>query len=205
MLTLKLDSGHQEDGNIDRKKLGRKIFSDEAARRKLNEITHYYIRWEMAKRLFWNFLNGTQLVVLDIPLLFETNFHKFTGAHFAGLTKTERSNRLQCGSVCRPSNSVATVNEKRQHKQWGGADKVGFFQNLFLLYTSYADDRINAQMPMDQKVKFADYVIDNSGSLSHTSIQVDQLCQKIIPPPTVFTYRSNNPFFASCAEVNQCQ
>jgi dephospho-CoA kinase len=43
--------------------------------------------------------------------------------------------------------------------------------------TGLADEqiqaRINAQMPMEQKAKFGDFVIDNSGSLDNTRAQVE--------------------------------
>jgi dephospho-CoA kinase len=38
-----------------------------------------------------------------------------------------------------------------------------------------AQDRIDAQMPVDQKADFADYVIDNDGSLDDTRRQVEEV------------------------------
>ena len=43
-----------------------------------------------------------------------------------------------------------------------------------------AKARIAAQMPMDEKIRFADYVIDTSGSLKSTMDQVDIIYQKLL-------------------------
>lgn len=60
------------DGSLDRKKLGRLVFSDQEKLKKLNEITHPYIIREI-KRLLENCYRSGEhkIVVLDIPLLFE--------------------------------------------------------------------------------------------------------------------------------------
>jgi dephospho-CoA kinase len=42
-----------------------------------------------------------------------------------------------------------------------------------------AMSRINSQMPADEKVRFADYVIDNSGSPDETNIQVRRIWQEL--------------------------
>ena len=39
--------------------------------------------------------------------------------------------------------------------------------------------RIRSQMPMEEKVKFADFVIDNSGSVERTREQVEQVYQQL--------------------------
>ena len=41
-----------------------------------------------------------------------------------------------------------------------------------------ARKRISLQMPLEQKLRFADYVIDNSGSLEETQLQVDTLVKE---------------------------
>jgi dephospho-CoA kinase len=42
-----------------------------------------------------------------------------------------------------------------------------------------AINRIDSQMSLEKKLKKADYVIDNSASLSHTRIQVKQIWQEL--------------------------
>lgn len=60
------------DGSIDRKKLGQIIFSDPAARERLNAITHPRIRERMKEETTRLVKEGVELIVLDIALLIET-------------------------------------------------------------------------------------------------------------------------------------
>jgi len=48
------------------------------------------------------------------------------------------------------------------------------------LTESEAKARIAAQMPMDEKIRLADYVINSSGSLKYTLEQVDIIYQKLL-------------------------
>lgn len=43
-----------------------------------------------------------------------------------------------------------------------------------------AEDRVAAQMPLSEKEKLADYIIDNSGSVADTYKQVDQVIEQIL-------------------------
>lgn len=61
-----------EDLTIDRKKLGNLIFNDENERKKLNSIVHPAIRMKMKQNKEQYLQEGNQHVVLDIPLLFES-------------------------------------------------------------------------------------------------------------------------------------
>ncbi|MFN8008901.1 MAG: dephospho-CoA kinase [Terriglobia bacterium] len=40
-------------------------------------------------------------------------------------------------------------------------------------------NRVSLQMPLDEKIRFADFVVDNSGSLENTQAQVNHLFQKL--------------------------
>ena len=40
-------------------------------------------------------------------------------------------------------------------------------------------DRIRAQMPIDEKKKFADFIIDNEGSIENTKLQLDLIITKL--------------------------
>jgi dephospho-CoA kinase len=59
------------DGSLDRKRLGALVFSDEAARRRLNAITHPRVRQLSAERFAELSRQGAALAAYDVPLLFE--------------------------------------------------------------------------------------------------------------------------------------
>ena len=57
---------------IDRKKLGEIVFNDPVQRRKLNGMISPYIAKMMAWECLKHFAVGTPVLVLDVPLLYET-------------------------------------------------------------------------------------------------------------------------------------
>ena len=120
------------DGQLDRRVLGERVFSDEEARRCLNGITHPAIVKEMRRQVSRATGRGAQVVVLDIPLLYEVGLE------------------AMCDEVwvvwCRPEQQVRRVMQREGLSK----DEV--------------NKRLEAQMPLDQKVQRADRVIDNSGS-----------------------------------------
>lgn len=59
-------------GELDRAKLARLVFADAPARKRLNAIIHPLVRAWMAERLGEADARGEAVVVLDIPLLYET-------------------------------------------------------------------------------------------------------------------------------------
>ena len=60
-----------DDGNIDRKKLGKLIFNNESAKILLNSITHPIIKDELLKEIE-KYNEG--LIFVEIPLLYEAKF-----------------------------------------------------------------------------------------------------------------------------------
>lgn len=64
------------DGTINRRVLGEKIFKDKAERICLEKITHPYIEDQIQKNIAHAKLIGTNIVVLDVPLLFETGWQR---------------------------------------------------------------------------------------------------------------------------------
>lgn len=64
------------DGRIDRAKLGDRVFHDEISRLRLNEIVHPLVREWMAERTAEAALAGAEVVVQDVPLLFETGIER---------------------------------------------------------------------------------------------------------------------------------
>jgi dephospho-CoA kinase len=59
------------DGAIDRQKLGALVFNDEDARRRLNSIVHPLVREWMAARTLEAAERGDEIVIQDVPLLYE--------------------------------------------------------------------------------------------------------------------------------------
>ena len=67
-----------ENGELDRKMLGNFVFNNKIHLAKLNYITHPKIKEEIRKRISGYRDSGIVTVFLDIPLLFEGDWHKFT-------------------------------------------------------------------------------------------------------------------------------
>jgi dephospho-CoA kinase len=59
------------DGRIDRQRLGELVFKDAASRRRLNSIVHPLVREWMAERTAEAADRGAEIVVQEVPLLFE--------------------------------------------------------------------------------------------------------------------------------------
>jgi dephospho-CoA kinase len=80
------------ESSIDRKKLGSIVFSDESARRNLADIMNWSIGLEIARQLAWHFIVGTSVVVMDVPLLFETKMDSL--CHFVVVVVTSPETQL---------------------------------------------------------------------------------------------------------------
>lgn len=63
--------GYVRNGRIDRRALGKLVFEDPDARRRLNSIVHPLVRDWMAVRTAEALERGADIVVQDVPLLFE--------------------------------------------------------------------------------------------------------------------------------------
>lgn len=64
--------GVVKDGTVDRKALGAKVFKNEAALRELESIVHPLVGGARQRFLKQHAARGTAMVVMDVPLLFET-------------------------------------------------------------------------------------------------------------------------------------
>ena len=71
-VTREFGAEYVRDGKIDRTRLGALVFADEDARHRLNSIVHPLVREWMAARTAEAVQNGTEVVVQDVPLLFES-------------------------------------------------------------------------------------------------------------------------------------
>ncbi len=139
---------------IDRKKLGGIVFNNKEKRELLNAITHPRIRERMMARLAQlknnkdnHNPNGQDVVILDIPLLFES-----------GLT-----DKVDCVIVVYAD--VPTQTSRLMQRDG--------------LTEAAALARINSQIPLKDKLKTADYIIDNNAASSETLKETQLLFEKL--------------------------
>jgi len=136
------------DGRLDRTQLGKLVFEDETKRRQLNRITHPWIIFYMMRDCFFHVLMGSPVIVLDVPLLFETK-------HLLWLCT------VTVVVACEREQQVERL-VKRNH-----------------LSREEALQRIDSQMPLQEKVRLANFVVDNSGNLAVLEKKVDELWQQL--------------------------
>ncbi|QIZ10144.1 dephospho-CoA kinase [Priestia megaterium] len=129
-----------EDGEIDRQKLGAIIFHHAEKRQILNEIVHPEVRKRMRDQVDQSIKNSEEVVVLDIPLLFESKLTYM-------VDKT----------------LLVYVDDETQLKRLIERNSLS---------VGDAEARIRSQMPLSEKIKLADAVIDNNGSIADTKKQL---------------------------------
>ena len=144
-------------GALDRKRLGALVFGDAEARRRLNAIVHPKVGLEMARQLDAARRAGAPLVVLDIPLLFESRAAGTGGASAMAFDATVLV------YAPRPVQIARTMERDR-------------------CTAAEAEARIAAQMPIDDKRALADHVVDNGGDLADTERQVQALWKRLTAP-----------------------
>ncbi|KAM7029827.1 LOW QUALITY PROTEIN: dephospho-CoA kinase domain-containing protein [Acridotheres tristis] len=159
-----------ENGEINREALGNIIFSQLEKRRLLNSITHPEILKEMLKQILKYFVLGYHYVILDIPLLFETRgltrFMKYTVLVYCDSPWCPR----KADPPFPPTPSSAPCSP--------GSDPLTQLVRLMKrngLGVAEAEARISSQLPLDEKRKWATYVIDNCGDRESTRRQVLRL------------------------------
>lgn len=128
------------NGAIDRRKLGAIVFHDEQKRKQLNAIVHPLVRKHMLQQKEQYARKGEKAVVLDIPLLFESNLEHLVDR----ILVVYVDEQIQLRRLCE--------------------------RNGFSFEEAWA--RIKSQMPLEQKRKKADAVIDNNGTIEQTKRQL---------------------------------
>jgi dephospho-CoA kinase len=146
-------------GALDREALGALVFRDPQARVRLEALVHPEVGREMARRLAEALRAGVPLVVLDIPLLFESRRAGRGGASALRFDAT----------IVVWAPRAAQIERQLARNDYGRAE---------------AERRVDAQMPLDEKRALADHVIDNSGSLEQTERQVRELFERLAARPT---------------------
>ncbi len=65
-----------EDGNLNRKKLAKKIYNDNVSRENLNKLTFNYVVKEIISRVINIDSEKVKFAIIDAPLLFESGLNK---------------------------------------------------------------------------------------------------------------------------------
>ncbi|MFA5645168.1 MAG: dephospho-CoA kinase [Candidatus Ratteibacteria bacterium] len=133
------------NGRVDRSQLARISFANPHATQRLNEIVHPRV-FELLRQALDNFSDTDKIVVVEIPLLFETR-----SEHLFDIIIT----------VTAPLEII-----KRR------------------LSSKFSEDDITrrwqAQIPLDEKTPFSDFIIDNGISRLHTRTQVQTIVRGLI-------------------------
>lgn len=136
----------QEDGEIDRPKLSKMIFSSLKNRDHSSRLQNQIIQEELMSRKEKLEAKGKPFF-MDIPLLIELDMrHWFNEIWLVYVDQDTQKQRL--------------MNRNHYSEQ-------------------EARDRIASQMPLQEKLKFADIVIDNNGSLQELTDQIGQILSKL--------------------------
>lgn len=131
------------DGSMNREAIGRQIFADQSKREQLNAIIHPAIRQEMLRQRDAHVAAGESIVIMDIPLLFESKLQHFVDRIVVvGTTVETQMTRLM-------KRNALSEEEARQ--------------------------RIQSQIPVQEKMDQADDVLLNEESVDDLYDQVDKL------------------------------
>ncbi len=145
-------------GNLDRKALGDIVFRDPGARERLNGIVHPKVGAETLRRIAAARERGVPLVVVDIPLLFETReAGRGTGAAFSFE-----------GIIVVYATEEAQVERQLQRNIYDRAEALR---------------RVRAQMALEEKRELADFVVDNTGTREETELRVRELFDVLVDDP----------------------
>ena len=110
----------QADGTLNRKALGAKVFGHPQALADLNAIEHPYIRVALTKALDEAVASGVDLVVGDIPLMYETQWENY----FDGVAVVNIPPKLQLERLMARDNLTLDEAQARIASQMPLADKV---------------------------------------------------------------------------------
>lgn len=137
-----------EDGSIDRRALGRKVFADPVARRELEAILHPRVYARIHDWFASLAREGTHAIaVADIPLLYET--------------RREADFDRVIVAACDPDEQVRRAMKRNQ------------------LSENDARARLAAQLPINDKVRRADFVVWTTGTHEETDRQVEDIVRTL--------------------------
>eukprot|EP01080_Neovahlkampfia_damariscottae_P004821 gene4821-8407_t len=124
--------------NIDRTILGSIVFSDKAARKKLQSFTDQWCFWKISKEIYshYSLFSNDKIVILDAPLLYETKVFSYI-------------------TSC---NIVVVLNYETQLKRLMERNELS---------KEEAENRIKSQMSTKEKIEKSQFVIENEGDLEN--------------------------------------
>ena len=140
-------------GDVSRKKLGAIVFKDKAARDRLNGILHPLIIQRSRARARQRVTEDPEcIVLLDAPLLIEAGAYDTVDLIVVVTASAETQLQRTLERSCAQGRPLTE---------------------------SEVQARIDAQMPLTEKVKYADIVIQNQGTLEELHRQVDELWEQL--------------------------
>ena len=102
-----------DDQTIDRRKLGAIVFNDREKLKKLNEITHPLVHQEIEQQMVQYRANHEKLVVIDVPLLFESGFESLcNGVLVISITPELQLERLMKRNNFAKKEAIARINNQ---------------------------------------------------------------------------------------------
>ncbi len=146
----------QEDGYLDRKRLGSIVFSDSEKKKKLDELMHTEILETIHDQIFQireekgtetSHIATSRVIFIDAPLLFETGLDKSTEQVW-----------------------VIDVDDETRIQRIMERDGLNRDEIL---------KRMSTQMARSEKKERADVLLDNTGDKEVLYRQIDQLLQKL--------------------------
>jgi dephospho-CoA kinase len=137
------------DGTINRKVLGRIVFSQADKRVLLNGLIHPDVRAEVLRRVGEVVAReASAIIIVDAALMVESGFYKLH----------ERLIVVYCDPALQLSRLMARDG----------------------LLPSEAKARMDAQLPVEEKLKLADYVIETSGTFRETRVQIETVYRDLV-------------------------
>jgi dephospho-CoA kinase len=134
-----------KNGTLNKKKVARLIFRDEALRRSLEDILHPLV-FERIKDIL-TAVDKKSVVIIEVPLLFERGYRERFDKTITVFTDEETAlKRLE---------------------------KAGVKRTDALL-------RLQSQLPIREKMKRSDFIIDNSGSVRETTSRAEAIYKTLL-------------------------
>jgi dephospho-CoA kinase len=133
------------DGTLNRRTFANIVFKDTRKVKLINEITHPLISQKMLE-----IINNTpdKIYMINTPLLFESDFHKFMDYN---ITVFANNDQVIERGLSRDNITEIEIKE-----------------------------RLNNQISLNEKIKLADYVIDNSSTTENTKRQVLEIWKTLL-------------------------